>query len=165
MAAPEGEWARVERTLGLCLVALVSACRPSPKEGSITIAVRADVTGFFPNPPMKDESFTNRANAEVLEGLVRFDADGRLAPALAERWETPDDQTYVFHMRPGLRFSDGTPLTSADVAASLLANVQKGWPTAAYLRNVASVEADGPLRLVVRTRAPYSLLLYKLPWG
>ncbi|MBK9089979.1 MAG: hypothetical protein IPL90_13375 [Holophagales bacterium] len=153
------------RTLGLSLVVLCCACRPSPDDANITIAVRADVTGFFPNPPAKDESFTNRVNAEILEGLVRFDADGRLAPALAERWETPDEQTYVFHLRPGLRFSDGTPLTAADVAASLLANIRKGWPTAAYLRNVASVEADGPLRLVVRTRAPYSLLLYKLPWG
>ncbi len=51
------------------------------------------------------------------------------------------------------------------MAASLLANIRKGWPTSGYLRNVASVEADGPLRLVVRTRAPYSLLLFKLPWG
>lgn len=144
---------------------LCFACRPSPEEPSVTIAVRADVTGFFPSPTSKDESFTNRANAEILEGLVRFDADGRLAPGLADRWETPDEQTYVFRIRPGLRFSDGTPLTAADVAASLLANIRKGWATAGYLRNVASVEAEGPLRLVIRTRAPYSLLLYKLPWG
>ncbi len=164
-AALERQWARMKRTLGLGLVALCCACRPSLKEASVTIAVRADVTGFFPNPPTKDESFTNRVSAEIHEGLVRFDADGRLAPGLAERWETPDEQTYVFHLRPGLGFSDGTPLTAADVAASLLANIRMGWPTAGYLRNVASVEADGPLRLVVRTRAPYSLLLYKLPWG
>ncbi len=123
------------------------------------MAVRADVTGFFPSPSAKDESFTNRANAEILEGLVRFDADGRLAPGLADRWETPDEQTYAFRIRPGLRFSDGSPLTAADAAASLLANIRKGWPTAGYLRNVASVEVEGPLRLVVRTRAPYSLLL------
>jgi peptide/nickel transport system substrate-binding protein len=155
----------VKRTLGWCLVVLCFACRPSPEEPSVTIAVRADVTGFFPSPTSKDESFTNRANAEILEGLVRFDADGRLAPGLADRWETPDEQTYVFRIRPGLRFSDGTPLTAADVAASLLANIRKGWATAGYLRNVASVEAEGPLRLVIRTRAPYSLLLYKLPWG
>lgn len=164
-AAPEREWARVKRTLGLCLLTFCSACRPSPEETSVTIAVRADVTGFFPNPPAKDESFTNRVNAEILEELVCFDADGRLASALAERWETPDEQTYVFHLRPGLRFSDGTPLTAADVAASLLANIRKGWPTAGYLRNVASVEADGPLRVLIRTRVPYPLVLYKLPWG
>ncbi len=153
------------RTLGFLVVALCCACRPSPEEASLTVAVRADVTGFFPNPPAKDESFTNRVNAEILEGLVRFDADGRLVPGLAERWETPNERAYVFHLRPGLRFSDGTPLTAADVAASLLANVRKGWPTAGYLRNIESVEADGPLHVTVRTRVPYPLLLYKLPWG
>jgi peptide/nickel transport system substrate-binding protein len=155
----------VNRILGLWLVALCSACRPSPEEAGVTIAVRADVTGFFPNPPAQDESFTNRVNAEIFEGLVRFDADGRLAPALAEAWETPDERTYVFRLRRGLRFSDGTPLTAADAAASLLANVRRAWPTAAYLRHISSAEADGPYRLVVRTRAPYHLLLYKLPWG
>jgi len=131
----------------------------------VTIAVRADVTGFFPNPPAMDESFTNRVNAEILEGLTCLDPDGRVAPALAERWETPDERTYVFHLRPGLRFSDGSPLTSADVVASLLANIEKDWPTAGYLRNIGSIEADGPLGVIVRTRVPYPLLLYKLPWG
>lgn len=155
----------MNRVVGLLVLALCSACRPSPEEASVTVAVRADVTGFFPNPPTKDESFTNRVNAEILEGLVRFDADGRLAPGLAERWETPDERTYVFHLRPGLRFSDGTPLTASDVSASLLTCIRKDWPTASYLRNIAAVETDGPLRVAVRTRVPYPLLLYKLPWG
>jgi len=34
---------------------------------------------------------------------------------LAERWETPDPVTYVFHMHPGVKFHDGRPLTSRDV--------------------------------------------------
>ena len=155
----------MNRVVGLLVLALCSACRTSPEEASVTVAVRADVTGFFPNPPAKDESFTNRVNAEILEGLVRLDADGRLAPGLAERWETPDERTYVFHLRPGLRFSDGTPLTASDVSASLLTCIRKDWPTASYLRNIATVETDGPLRVAVRTRVPYPLLLYKLPWG
>ncbi len=131
----------------------------------MTIAVRADVTGFFPNPPTKDESFTNRISAELFEGLVRFDRDGRLVPGLAESWRTPDESTYVFDLRPGLRFADGTPLVADDVVASLRAALERGWPTEAYLRSIASIEADGPLRVVVRTRVPYPLLLYKLPWG
>lgn len=148
------------------LLALWSlSCRPAPRESSLTIAVRADVTGVFPNPPTKDESFTNRISAEVFEGLVRFDRDGRLAPGLASSWRTPDERTYVFELRPGLRFSDGSPLGAADVVASLRANVEKGWPTAAYLRSLDSVEAEGPFRVVLRTRDPYALLLHKLPWG
>lgn len=154
------------RRVVILLLALSSfSCRPLPRESSLTIAVRADVTGMFPNPPTKDESFTNRVSTEVFEGLVRFDRDGRLAPGVASSWRTPDERTYVFELRPGLRFSDGSPLGAGDVVASLLANVEKGWPTAVYLRSVASVEADGPGRVVIRTRVPYSLLLHKLPWG
>ncbi len=155
----------MKRFLGLCLVVFCTACQRSPEEATVTVAVRADVTGFFPNPPAKDESFTNRVNGEILDGLVRLDEDLRLVPALARSWQTPDERTYVFELRPGVRFSDGTQLTASDVAASLLANIEKGWPTASYLRNIASVEADGPARVVIRTRVPYPLLLYKLPWG
>jgi len=155
----------VRRVVGLWLLFLVASCRRGPDQSAVTIAVRADVTGFFPNPPMVDESFTNSVNGEVLEGLVRFDPEWRLTAAIAERWETPDELTYVFHLQAGLRFSDGRPLTATDVAASLLANTSRGWPTAGYLRNIESARADGPLRLVIRTRVPYPLLLYKLHWG
>ncbi|MCL4807607.1 MAG: hypothetical protein KJ062_07415 [Thermoanaerobaculia bacterium] len=151
--------------IGPCLLLVLASCRPAPDAASVTIVVRADVTGFFPNPPTTDESFTNRISAELYEGLVRFDRDGRLAPGLASRWQTPDERTYAFQLRAGLRFADGTPLAAEDVAASLRASILKKWPTAAYLRHVASVESDGPLRVVVRTRVPYPLLLYKLPWG
>lgn len=155
----------MRQAIGLCLVGVLVSCRPGSREASVTVAVRSDVTGFFPNPPAEDESFTNRMSSEIFEGLAEFDRENRLVPGLAERWETPDDRTYVFQLRPGLRFSDGSPLTARDVAASFRANVQKGWPTAGYLRSIASAETDGPLRLIVRTRTPYPLLLYKLPWG
>ena len=41
-------------------------------------------------------------------------------PGLAESWQASDDQMqFTFHLRPDATFSDGTPLTSSDVAASL----------------------------------------------
>src|SRR4029453_16375517 len=41
---------------------------------------------------------------------------GGVGPALAERWEISDDGVrYVFHLRKGLAWSDGTPLTAHDV--------------------------------------------------
>src|SRR5881392_4246907 len=59
----------------------------------------------------------------AFDGLTRFDADGRLLPGLADRWTTGHDgdgRRYVFHLRPGVRFHDGTPLTAAAVRASML---------------------------------------------
>ena len=52
------------------------------------------------------------------EGLSGFDTQLRVRPLLAASWETPDERTYLFDLRPGLRFSDGRPLTADDVVAS-----------------------------------------------
>jgi len=57
----------------------------------------------------------------VYEQLVRVAANGvDLEPALAESWDiAPDGLTYTFHLRPGVKFSDGTDLKASDVKYSL----------------------------------------------
>ena len=132
---------------------------------TLTLAVRADVTGFFPNPPIESEAFTIDVNRSLFETLVRFDSGFRLEPGLAERWESPDDRTFVFQIRPGLRFSDGTPLTARDVAASLNATRERGWVLSEYLRAVESVEAIDDRHVRLRTHHPSLVLLAKLTWG
>ncbi|HUA02015.1 MAG TPA: ABC transporter substrate-binding protein [Candidatus Aquilonibacter sp.] len=51
----------------------------------------------------------------IYDGLVQLDARMNLVPDLAERWESPDPLTYVFHLRRGVKFHNGRPFTSADV--------------------------------------------------
>jgi peptide/nickel transport system substrate-binding protein len=141
-----------------------SPARPSA-DSTVTIAVRADITGVFPNQPIADEAYTYDVMWNVFEGLVRFNHRLEPEPALALRWENPDDRTYVFHLRPDLRFSDGRPLVAQDVVASFEAARQKNWVTRGYLQAIESVIAQGPLAVKVRTRFPYFILLAKLPWG
>lgn len=53
----------------------------------------------------------------VFAGLTRIAPDGTPLPDLAERWEvTPDGRAYTFHLRTGLAWHDGAPLTARDVA-------------------------------------------------
>ena len=53
------------------------------------------------------------------DGLWDRDASFQPVPWLAESWDTsPDSTIWTFHLRPGLTFSDGSPLTSTDVQAS-----------------------------------------------
>lgn len=128
------------------------------------IALRADVTGFLPGPPIVNEAFTLQTNRSLYESLVRFDRELRLRPGLAERWSNPDDRTYRFVLRPGVRFSDGQPLTALDVVASLEAN-RKGWVTRDYLQAIESVRAVGGREVEIRTRFPHLALLARLPWA
>ena len=60
-----------------------------------------------------------------LESLTAVGPDGSLVPALAESWSQPDELTYVYKLRPGVRFSDGSPLTADDVIASIEVNTAK----------------------------------------
>lgn len=160
----------MQRPLALALAALaLVGCRSPapapPSDPTLTLAVRADITGLYPNPPVVNEAYTLHTNANVLEGLVRFDSQLRLIPALAERWENPDQRTYVFHLRRGLRFSDGRPLVARDVAASLTAAKTRRWPVHDYLHAIESVTAPDDERVVIRTRFPYQILLTKLQWA
>ncbi len=52
---------------------------------------------------------------ELFEGLVRLASDGRALPGVARSWETSaDGLTWIFHLRPEARWSNGAPLTAAD---------------------------------------------------
>ena len=58
--------------------------------------------------------------AKIYDGLVRYDENMKLIGDLAETWEITDEgRSYLFHLRPGVTFHDGTPLTPADVVYSL----------------------------------------------
>lgn len=52
---------------------------------------------------------------EYMQLVEQVPPNGKLGPALAKSWTSSGD-TWIFHLRPGLKWSDGTPLTAADVA-------------------------------------------------
>ena len=128
-------------------------------------AVRADVTGFFPNPPASNESYTFEMNRWVVGALVGLDRGLNVVPALAEHWLTPDDRTFVLELRPGLRFSDGRPASARDAAESLLAGIRLRWPNLGYLSTIESVRVIGEHRIEVRAARPDPTLLARLAWG
>lgn len=153
----------------VALAILLSGCHaappsPAPEPLTVTLAVRADVTEFFPNGSQND-SYTGGINTSLYEGLVGLDAQLRLRPALAERWESPDERTYVFTLRPDLRFSDGSPLRAQDVVASLQAVTERQWETRDYLRELLSVRALSEREIELHTRGVALGFLTRLPWA
>jgi peptide/nickel transport system substrate-binding protein len=139
--------------------------RPKPDSETLRLVLAADITGIYPNPPINNEAFTFHVNRNLFEGLAGFDERFPLEPVLAESWVTPDARTYLFTLRPGLRFSDGSPVTAADVAASLQAAQRHHWVTRDYLQAIESVRAVDAGRVEIRTRSPYLILLHRLVFG
>lgn len=60
-----------------------------------------------------------QAYEQVYESLTGYNARTEIIPALAASWETPDPKTYIFHLRQGVKFHDGSELTGDDVAYSI----------------------------------------------
>ena len=57
--------------------------------------------------------------ANIFEGLTRINRHGEVKPALAEKWEiSPDGKTYVFHLRKGVLFHDGSSFSAESVKFS-----------------------------------------------
>jgi peptide/nickel transport system substrate-binding protein len=97
------------------------------------------------------------------DGLVRFDPEMRLRPALATGWETLSPEQVRIHLRPGVRFHDGSKLTADDVAASLLrARDDPASRIRHLLEGVQGVTAVGPLTVDVHTSGGSPTLLNRL---
>ncbi|MFK4729016.1 ABC transporter substrate-binding protein [Agromyces mediolanus] len=105
------------------------------------------------------DNTTGSILANVCEGLLRLAPDLSLEPALAESFEHPDATTWVYTLRDGATFHDGSPLTADDVVFSLQRHLDPAagsfWSGA--FANVASITATGPLEVTVTLSAPDEL--------
>src|SRR5579875_3199280 len=110
---------------------------------------------------------SERVGGLIYDALARKDEHFVLQPWLATSWERPDALTWVFHIRSGVHFQDGKPLTADDVAWSIRSMIDGTLITAkaGNLADVASVSVSGPLALTVKTKQPDASLLFNLSDG
>lgn len=83
--------------------------------------------------------------SDLFVGLVSIDDSGNPQPELAASWESKDNKTWIFHLRPDARWSDGTPITAQDVVFSWqrLIDPKTASPYESYLGTVNVLNADG----------------------
>jgi len=104
--------------------------------------------GDVPFPGVIDLQKSPFGSAELVESLVvqdlvEFEPNGTLKPGLASSIERPNQTTYIYNIRRGVKFSDGHPLTVADVVYSLDQNMSKESSTQTLWADVSSVYARG----------------------
>lgn len=98
----------VRRALCAALFALalpLGAADAQERGGIIKVASDAPPVGLDPHIAIAYSSMA--AFEHVYETLLRYDAEMNIEPALAVSFEQPDDLTYVFHLREGVKFHDG----------------------------------------------------------
>jgi peptide/nickel transport system substrate-binding protein len=89
------------------------------------------------------------------EGLTSIGYDLRVEPLLATSWAQTDPNTWVFKLRDGVTFQDGSALTGDAVAGALTHLLNAPVPARAFSKKVATrVEATGPLEVTITTPSP-----------
>jgi peptide/nickel transport system substrate-binding protein len=99
------------------LVALLATAAGPASATDVTIGIRTDPNSIDPHYHVYTPN--SAVARHIFDTLVKTDAKGQLIPGLAVSWKPVGDDAWVFNLRPGVAFHDGTPFTAADVAFSL----------------------------------------------
>jgi len=102
--------------LALAAVFTLAACRsqPAPPSDILVVALANAPTNLDPGVGLDEAS--QKLHQLLYQSLLKIDADLKVVPDLAVRFETTDRATYVAEIPAGVRFHDGREMTSADVA-------------------------------------------------
>ncbi len=179
-------------TMGALLALLVSACGGGSSGGTISVAKEGEGTqvanAACEEEPVAGGSLTYARQLEVVtlnpreikngngdifademlySGLVRNDPNGaaKVVPALAEKWDvSKDGLTYTFHLRPGIKFSDGTPITAEDIAWNIeqFANPEINISLPSLAEGIKTVEAPDKSTVVIKLEYPVAAFLYNI---
>lgn len=108
----------------------------------ITVDLGSDVATV--DPQLAEDSQSHRVTNDLFEGLTTSSQSNQIVAGLADKWDiSPDGKTYTFHLRNGIKFSDGTPITANDVVYTYrrLVNPKVSSPYNMLLTNVVNGKA------------------------
>jgi oligopeptide transport system substrate-binding protein len=115
----------------LALVVVVVGCGTATvgQTGAVDVRIGSGEPLTW-DPAKAGDSGSANVLAQVFEGLTAFDADSHVQPALADSWQASDDgRQLTFHLRPGIAFSEGTPITPQNVVDSWLRLIDPETPS------------------------------------
>lgn len=153
---------RLKLAVGLALALFASpAAAQSTEDRTINVLVA--------DPPTLVSAFNTALplgmiSTKMLEGLLTYDVDMNPSPSLATDWEVSEDGlTYTFTLRPDVRWHDGEPFTSRDVAFSAMEVWKEMHPRGrAIYRFLEEVETPDDLTAIFRLSEPSPVLLSAL---
>jgi len=162
----------IRNVLSVVVLTVLAACSPSAPQGpespadTVVIGITSDLGSW--NPFLSEDADDDAILNLVYPSLAVEQPDYQqhppsFAPSLAESWEFSEDGLeLVFHLRRDARWSDGTPVTSADLVFSwqVQTSDELGWAWGDITDAVADIEAvdDHTVRYRFTHRYPYQLM-------
>ena len=169
-SVPPWRWQqRLTAIFIIAALAITTGCHTTAGDGAAPGEVRFLIESSPNNLDLRQgtDAQSERVGSLIYEALVRKDEHYDLQPALATSWDRPDPSTWIFHLRPGVRFHDGKAFTAEDVVWSIRSMTNGSLVTAkgGSFANVSSVTARDPSTVEVHTRHPDESLLFNLSDG
>ena len=155
------------RTLVFAAIALSYPLSAHAQNDSVILAQTLEPPSLDPTVGAA-QAIREVTYANIYEGLLRIDRDGKLQPLLAESWTiAPDGLAYTFQLRRGVTFHDGTAFDSSDVKFTFeramgpdSTNAQK-W----IFAPIARIDTPDPYSVTITLKQPAGNFLYGLAWG
>jgi oligopeptide transport system substrate-binding protein len=134
------------------------------------------------DPAMVEDGTTIDVLQNLFEGLVQWSPENKIVPCLAKSWDvSKDGLTYTFHLRPGVKFQDGNPVTAQDVYYSFhrsLDPAQKSEPAPIYMSDIVGaaelnkgqtkdlkgVKVIDPMTVAITITKPKAYWIYTLTY-
>lgn len=132
-----------------------------------TLRVGLDVDADTLDPRLSKNTSGFRVKELVFNGLVAINPDYSPVPDLAEKWDNPDDKTWVFHLRQGVKFHDGSDLTADDVKYAYESVLDPSFnsPARAFYLSVDKVDATDKNTVTFTLKSPFAPFLSYMDLG
>ncbi|MFZ0888921.1 MAG: ABC transporter substrate-binding protein [Candidatus Binataceae bacterium] len=166
---------RSSALLGLAFILLLPSCRSGPGSAakmSGYLYVDIESSPLSLDPRFATDAISSRITELMFDSMVRLDSHGGFVGDLAESVERPSPTRLIFHLRRGVRFSDGRPLTTRDVEYTYnwVADPANLSPKRAAMEPFKLIRALDDYTLEIATWRPYapaleSAMLGVVPFG
>src|SRR5262249_54503223 len=139
-----------------------SAQAQTTQKKELISAQAGDIAKF--DPHFSTSSNDIRVSLNLFDNLTSRHPDGKLYPGLATEWKLQNQTVWTFKLRPGVKFHNGDPFTSADAKWSIERTYDPAVKTmvATALTTIDYIEAPDPYTVVIHTKKPDPLLPARL---
>lgn len=155
----------VAAAIALAMLGAIPPAVASPASAGPMLRVEADTSFSTFNPFLAYFAGDLQVVYAIYPLLTQAAKNGAPAPYLATKWTvSPDHLTWTFTIRGGLKWSDGKPLTAADIAWTynlMMKNPTAGTANGSLVTGFQSVTAPNPTTLVIKTTAPEANVAYQ----
>ena len=156
--SPKSSRLRSAMLVGLACLASAHAFAQDIKRGGTLVLGSTQVARHL-NGAVQSGAATALPSTQLFASPLRFDDKWNAQPYLAEKWSlAADGKSLTLNLRKGAVFHDGKPITSEDVAFSIM-TIKANHPFSSMMGPVEKVETPDPLTAIIRMNVPHPAIV------